>query len=50
MTRVGRSLTILNNVGGMAPANKTATSLAEVERWIGEHIKLAAERKALRPH
>jgi hypothetical protein len=39
MTRHGRYFTIIDSAGGLAPASKTGMSLAEVECWIGEHIK-----------
>jgi hypothetical protein len=40
MTRHGRYFTIIDSAGGRAPASKTGMTLAEVEHWIGEHIKL----------
>jgi hypothetical protein len=40
MARAGRSFTIIDNAGEAAPASKTGMSLAEIERWIGEHVKL----------
>ena len=39
LTRIGRSFTIIDNTGGPATGSKTGMSLAEVERWISEHIK-----------
>jgi hypothetical protein len=39
MTRVGRSFTIIDNTGELAGDSKTGMSLAEIERWISEHIK-----------
>jgi hypothetical protein len=39
MTRIGRTFTIIDNAGDPAPASKTGMSLAEIELWIGEHIK-----------
>ena len=39
MTRHGRHFTIIDNAGGLAPASKTGMSLAEVECWIGEHVR-----------
>jgi hypothetical protein len=49
MTRVGRSFTVVDNAGGLAPASKTGMSLAEVEHWIGEHIKLRRSGRPLGP-
>jgi hypothetical protein len=40
MTRVGRSFTIIDNAGEPAAGGKTGMSLAEIELWIGEHIRL----------
>ncbi|HEY7086048.1 MAG TPA: hypothetical protein VH519_14660 [Hyphomicrobiaceae bacterium] len=39
MTRVGRSFSIIDDAGSPAAGSKTGMSLAEIERWIGEHIK-----------
>ena len=39
LTRIGRSFTIIDSTGGPATGSKTGMSLAEVERWISEHIK-----------
>jgi len=39
MTRTGRTFRITNAVGELAINSKPAISLAEIERWIGEHIK-----------
>jgi hypothetical protein len=40
MTRSGRSFTIIDSAGGLATGSKTEMSLAEIEGWISEHIKL----------
>jgi hypothetical protein len=40
MTRHGRYFTIIDSAGGLAPASRTGMSLAEVEYWMGKHIKL----------
>jgi len=39
MTRVGRSFTIIDSTGEPAAGSKTGMSLAEIELWIGEHIR-----------
>jgi hypothetical protein len=39
LTRIGRSFTITDSAGGPATGSKTGMTLAEVERWIGEHVK-----------
>jgi hypothetical protein len=39
MTRIGRSFTIIDNTGEPATGSKTGMTLAEIEHWIGEHIK-----------
>ena len=39
MTRVGRTFTIVDSAGELAPGSKARMSLAEIERWIGEYIK-----------
>jgi hypothetical protein len=39
MTRAGRSFTIIDSAGELAAGSKSGMSLAEIERWIGEHIK-----------
>jgi len=39
LTRVGRTFTIVDSAGELAPGTKTGMPLAEIELWIGEHIK-----------
>ena len=39
MTRIGRTFTIVDNAGELAAGTKTGMTLAEIERWIGEHIR-----------
>jgi hypothetical protein len=39
MTRHDRYFTIVDGAGERAPASKVGMSLAEVEHWIGEHVK-----------
>jgi hypothetical protein len=39
MTRAGRSFTIIDGAGELAAGSETGMTLAEIERWIGEHIK-----------
>ena len=39
MTRIGRSFTIFDNAGEPAAGSKTGMTLAEIKRWIGEHIR-----------
>jgi hypothetical protein len=40
LTRIGRSFTIIDNTGRPATGSKTGMSLGEIERWIGEYVKL----------
>ena len=49
LNRIGRSFTIIDNTGEPATGSKTGMSLAEIEGWIGEHIKLRRSG-AVRPH
>jgi hypothetical protein len=44
MSRTGRSFTVIDNAGKLAINSKPAMSLAELEQWIGEHIKPGARR------
>ena len=39
LTRISGSFTIIDSAGGPAAGSKTRMTLAEIERWIGEHIK-----------
>ena len=39
LTRIGRTFTIVDNAGDLVTGTKTGMTLAEIERWIGEHIK-----------
>ena len=39
LTRIGRTFTIVDNVGDPATGTKTGMTLAEIERWIGEYIR-----------
>jgi hypothetical protein len=39
LTRIGRSFTVVDGAGALATGSKTGLTLAEIERWIGEHIK-----------
>jgi len=39
LTRLGRSFTVIDNAGGLAAGSKRGMTLAEVESWIGEHVK-----------
>jgi len=44
LTRIGRTFTIVDNVGDPATGTKTGMTLAEIERWISEHIKPKGRR------
>jgi hypothetical protein len=39
LSRTGRTFKIIDNVGDPALNSKPAMTLAEIESWIGEHIK-----------
>ena len=39
MTRVGRSFTVIDSAGELAPGSATGMSLTEIEKWIGEFIR-----------
>ena len=39
LTRIGRTFTIVDNAGDLVTGTKTGMTLAEIERWIGEHIR-----------
>ena len=39
LTRIGRTFTIIGSAGAPAADSKAGMSLAEIERWIGEHVK-----------
>ena len=39
LTRIGRSFTVVDCAGALATGSKTGMTLAEIEHWIGEHIK-----------
>jgi hypothetical protein len=41
ISRTGRSFTVIDSAGELAINSKPAMSLAEIENWIGEHIKPA---------
>jgi hypothetical protein len=40
LSRTGRTFTIIDRVGERAINSKPAMTLAEIESWIAEHIKL----------
>jgi hypothetical protein len=42
--RTGRTFKIIDTAGELAIDSKPAMSLAELESWIGEHIKPGARR------
>ena len=44
LTRIGRTFTIVDNAGEPATGTKTGMTLAEIERWISEHIKPKGRR------
>ena len=44
LTRIGRTFTIVDNTGEPATGTKTGMTLAEIERWISEHIKPKGRR------
>jgi hypothetical protein len=39
LSRTGRTFKIIDTVGELAVNSKPAMTLAEIESWIGEHIK-----------
>jgi hypothetical protein len=39
LTRTGRSFAIIDSAGELAINSGPKMSLAEIERWIGEHVK-----------
>ena len=49
LTRVGRSFSIIDSTGELAANSETKMSLAEIERWIGEHIKPKRQGKSAEP-
>ena len=39
LTRIGRTFTIVDNAGGAGHRHQTGMTLAQIERWIREHIR-----------
>ena len=50
LTPIGRTFTIVDNAGELATGTKTGMTLAEIERWIGEHIRRRQNVGAMRPN
>jgi hypothetical protein len=39
LIKAGKAFKVSDSAGGMAAGSKPTMTLAEIERWIGDHIK-----------